>query len=60
MDEIGQAKEPEALIPLVGLIGGNCNVVLAGDPYQLGPVIRNNVCLTGSQLFPNFGLGNFL
>ena len=57
LDEIGQAKEPEAIIPLTGLIDEDCHVIMAGDPYQLGPTIRNNMCLTGSHLFKESGLG---
>ncbi|XP_066489634.1 RNA helicase Mov10l1 isoform X2 [Tiliqua scincoides] len=49
VDEAGQASEPECLIPigLVSEISGQ--VVLAGDPMQLGPVIK-------SQLASIYGL----
>merc|ERR1719186_2291517 len=45
IDEAGQATEPEALIALAGIldkeaIGKTC-LVLAGDPKQLGPVLRS-------------------
>ena len=42
IDEAGHATEPETVIPLSGLIGDQVTqVVLAGDPKQLGPVIRS-------------------
>ena len=47
IDEAGHATEPETVIPLAGLLnihkanGGQ--LVLAGDPKQLGPVIRNDI-----------------
>ncbi|KAF8055841.1 MOV10L1 [Scenedesmus sp. PABB004] len=40
VDEAGQALAPELLLPL-GLAGPAAPVVLAGDPRQLGPVIRS-------------------
>ncbi|KAI8771706.1 helicase Mov10l1, partial [Biomphalaria glabrata] len=42
VDESGQATEPECLTP-IGLIAGNLNgqIVLAGDPKQLGPIIMS-------------------
>ncbi|XP_010126303.1 PREDICTED: putative helicase Mov10l1, partial [Chlamydotis macqueenii] len=46
LDEAGQASEPESLIP-VGLISeANGQVVLVGDPKQLGPVIKSKIALT--------------
>uniref|UniRef100_A0A452J147 RNA helicase n=1 Tax=Gopherus agassizii TaxID=38772 RepID=A0A452J147_9SAUR len=45
VDEAGQASEPECLIPL-GLISEvNGQIVLAGDPMQLGPVIKSTLAL---------------
>ena len=44
IDECGQALEPEALIPVAGILGGATEnrpggqIILAGDPKQLGPV----------------------
>ena len=44
IDECGQALEPEALVPVAGILGGAIRnrpggqIVLAGDPMQLGPV----------------------
>ena len=42
VDEAGQATEPEALEAISGLLKrhGGHRVVLAGDPKQLGPVLR--------------------
>ena len=45
IDEAGHGLEPECLIPIAGLYkadrkeGGQ--LVLAGDPKQLGPVLRS-------------------
>ena len=41
MDETGQATEPEAAVALSGLLGIKAKLVMAGDPKQLGPVIRS-------------------
>ncbi|XP_052403443.1 RNA helicase Mov10l1 isoform X3 [Carassius gibelio] len=50
VDEAGQATEPEALIPLSLLSETSGQMVLAGDPKQLGPVVK-------SKLAAVFGLG---
>ncbi|KAJ7997868.1 hypothetical protein DPEC_G00216620 [Dallia pectoralis] len=50
LDEAGQATEPEALIPLGLLSEQDGQIVLAGDPQQLGPVVK-------SRLAQAFGLG---
>ena len=61
LDECGQAVEPETLIPLAGLInpenqfGGQ--VVLAGDPKQLGPVLQSPIAIevgTDGNCHPHF------
>lgn len=52
VDEAGHALEPECVIPLMGLMkawnpnqsGPGGHIILAGDPMQLGPVIRNRLC----------------
>jgi helicase MOV-10 len=59
IDECGQALEPAALVPIAGVLrkamddqlGGQ--VILAGDPMQLGPVCN-------SIEAENFGLGELL
>ena len=44
VDESGHAVEPECLIPLAGMLTpGKGQVVLAGDPKQLGPIVRSTV-----------------
>ena len=60
IDEAGQGMEPECLIPIAGLLGtdeGNLGqLVLAGDPKQLGPVLRSTVAIkvnTTSVAFDN-------
>uniref|UniRef100_A0A3Q3EYN8 RNA helicase n=1 Tax=Labrus bergylta TaxID=56723 RepID=A0A3Q3EYN8_9LABR len=51
VDEAGQATEPECIIPLAGLMKlKTCQVVLAGDPKQLGAVIT-------SIMAKKYGLG---
>lgn len=40
IDEAGQAEEPLAMIPILGAVGPETRVVLAGDTNQLGPVIK--------------------
>jgi helicase MOV-10 len=41
VDEAGQASEPEVMIPIMTMADDTTNVVLSGDPRQLGPVIRS-------------------
>ncbi|KAK1226927.1 hypothetical protein PQX77_010098 [Marasmius sp. AFHP31] len=43
IDEAGQANEPEAMIAIKSMTGDKTNVVLCGDPRQLGPVVRSGV-----------------
>ncbi|XP_018362721.1 PREDICTED: probable RNA helicase armi [Trachymyrmex cornetzi] len=50
VDEAGQATEPEIMIPLNFIHSDYGQVILAGDPMQLGPVVQ-------SQLGSFFGLG---
>ncbi|XP_034541306.1 RNA helicase Mov10l1 isoform X2 [Notolabrus celidotus] len=50
LDEAGQATEPEALIPMSLMSEKDGQIVLAGDPCQLGPVVK-------SKLARTFGLG---
>ncbi|CAE6460524.1 unnamed protein product [Rhizoctonia solani] len=39
VDEAGQGSEPEIMIPILMMSGPSTNVILSGDPKQLGPVI---------------------
>ncbi len=43
IDEAGQATEPEAIIPLSGLMNEDSRLVLAGDHKQLPPVVLSSV-----------------
>ena len=43
VDEAGQAKVPEILAVVVPFYSPSCQLVLAGDPMQLGPVIRSDI-----------------
>ncbi|XP_035741515.1 probable RNA helicase armi isoform X2 [Vespa mandarinia] len=49
IDEAGQATEPEIMVPLSFIHASHGQVVLAGDPLQLGPVVQ-------SKLAKQFGL----
>ncbi len=54
MDESGQAVEPESLISLAGLFDPDCKdggqIVLAGDPKQLSPILRSPIALKVRKL----------
>ena len=42
IDEAGQATEPETCIALGGILNSSSgHIVMAGDPYQLGPIVRS-------------------
>ncbi len=41
IDEAAQADEPLALIPIAAFSNKDTNIILAGDPHQLGPVIKS-------------------
>uniref|UniRef100_A0A3Q2DML2 Helicase ATP-binding domain-containing protein n=1 Tax=Cyprinodon variegatus TaxID=28743 RepID=A0A3Q2DML2_CYPVA len=50
LDEAGQATEPESLIPISLISEMDGQIVLAGDPCQLGPIVK-------SKQAAAFGLG---
>ena len=41
VDEAGQAKEPECMVPILSLADQNTNIFIAGDNKQLGPVLHS-------------------
>lgn len=41
IDEAGQATEPETFVSIKMLADQSTNVILSGDPKQLGPIIRS-------------------
>lgn len=43
IDEAGQATEPEAFVSIKMLADSATNVILSGDPKQLGSVIRSGI-----------------
>ena len=43
IDEAGQATEPETAIALGGVMAEGGHLVMAGDPYQLGPIVRSSI-----------------
>jgi len=43
VDEAGQATEPEAFISIKTIADDRTNVILSGDPKQLGPILRSTV-----------------
>ncbi|XP_034539182.1 putative helicase mov-10-B.1 isoform X2 [Notolabrus celidotus] len=46
VDEAGQAAEPECIMAIAGLLNARTGqLVLAGDPKQLGPIVRSRLAL---------------
>ncbi|KAG2003546.1 RNA helicase [Coprinopsis cinerea AmutBmut pab1-1] len=43
IDEAGQATEPETLISIKTMADSKTNVVLSGDPNQLGPIVHSPI-----------------
>jgi len=43
VNEAGQATEPEVMIGIKTMSDKTTNIVLAGDPKQLGPIVRSNI-----------------
>ena len=50
IDEAGQASEPECFVPITNTLGNETNVILSGDPCQLGPIIQSPISV-------EYGLG---
>eukprot|EP01130_Rhizamoeba_saxonica_P000568 TRINITY_DN10536_c0_g1_i1.p1 TRINITY_DN10536_c0_g1~~TRINITY_DN10536_c0_g1_i1.p1 ORF type:complete len:581 (-),score=120.45 TRINITY_DN10536_c0_g1_i1:45-1661(-) len=44
IDECGFSVEPETITSFAGLINRKSKVILAGDPNQLGPIVRSGIC----------------
>lgn len=42
IDECGSATEPSSIIP-ISAFGSNTKIILAGDPLQLGPVVKSRM-----------------
>jgi helicase MOV-10 len=42
-DEAGQATEPEAMVAIKTMADNSTQVILSGDPLQLGPIVRSNI-----------------
>jgi len=45
IDEAGQATEPEAFVSIKTMADTKTNIILSGDPKQLGPVIRSGIAI---------------
>ncbi len=43
IDEAAQAEEPLVMVPILAFSDAYTNIILAGDPNQLGPVIKSLV-----------------
>ncbi|KAF9260599.1 P-loop containing nucleoside triphosphate hydrolase protein [Marasmius fiardii PR-910] len=43
VDEAGQATEPEVMVSIKNMADNDTNVILCGDPKQLGPIIRSTI-----------------
>ena len=43
IDEAGQATEPETFVSIKMLANSKTNIILSGDPKQLGPVIQSSI-----------------
>ncbi|CAE6416824.1 unnamed protein product [Rhizoctonia solani] len=44
VDEAGHASEPEIMIPILQNASPTTNVILSGDPKQLGPIVQSKAC----------------
>jgi helicase MOV-10 len=43
IDEAGHATEPEAFVSIKTMADNSTNIILSGDPKQLGPIIRSAI-----------------
>ena len=43
VDEAGQATEPEVAISIMTMADARTNIILSGDPKQLGPILRSRM-----------------
>ncbi|KAH8804322.1 RNA helicase [Flagelloscypha sp. PMI_526] len=43
IDEAGQATEPECMNGVMTMADSRTNIILSGDPKQLGPIIRSRI-----------------
>ncbi|TFK41436.1 RNA helicase [Crucibulum laeve] len=43
IDEAGQSTEPEAFVSIKTMADNSTNIILSGDPKQLGPIIRSGI-----------------
>lgn len=43
VDEAGQGKEPELMVPIKSMASERTNIVLAGDNQQLGPIVQSQL-----------------
>lgn len=60
IDEAAQALEPEAVIAIGGILQTGGQLVLAGDPKQLGPSVNYNSKTYKKRFQNNPGLGNII
>ncbi|RXG72080.1 putative helicase mov-10-B.1 [Armadillidium vulgare] len=60
LDEAGHAMECEALVGIGGVLSKDGQLILAGDPHQLGPMVRNLQAVAGGKVFPVTGLDTSL
>ncbi|KAG8690762.1 hypothetical protein FRC08_010427 [Ceratobasidium sp. 394] len=44
VDEAGHATEPEIMVAVLQNAGPDTNVIMCGDPMQLGPIVQSKEC----------------